>query len=88
MQVVQQDLAFAVAASHRFAAGSAFGPARAAAEETYAATLANIGQEFNISMPFALAAESYMNLSPWNYYIQVKMHLLSCCIQVHMIAHM
>lgn len=66
----QQDLAFAEAASQRFAAGSALGPARTAAEEEYAKALLDIGRTFNNTKALAIAAESYMNLSPWDYYAQ------------------
>ena len=71
MQVAQQDLAFAEAAWQRFAPGSALGPARAAAEEGYATALAAIADRFNNSKASAIAAESFMNLSPWDYYQQV-----------------
>jgi len=71
LQASQQDLAFAEAASQRFAAGSALGPARTAAEEEYAVALLDIGRTFNNTKALAIAAESYMNLSPWDYYAQV-----------------
>ena len=71
LQESQQDLAFAEAASQRFAAGSALGPARTAAEEEYAEALLDIGRTFNNTKALAIAAESYMNLSPWDYYAQV-----------------
>lgn len=66
----QQDLAFAEAVSQRFAAGSALNPARAVAEEQYADALVKIGHSFNSSKALAIAAESYMNLSPWDYYLE------------------
>ena len=71
MQVAQQDLAFAEAVSQRFAPGTALGSARAAAEEGYATALVAIADRFNNSKASAIAAESFMNLSPWNYYQQV-----------------
>ena len=71
LQASQQDLAFAEAASQRFAAGNALGPARTAAEEEYAEALLDIGRTFNNAKALAIAAESYMNLSPWDYYAQV-----------------
>lgn len=78
VQVVQQELAFAEAVSTRFAPGSALGPARAAAEESYAKALVAIGNQFNNSKATAIAAESYMNLSPWSYYNEVLMPALQC----------
>lgn len=74
LQASQQDLAFAEAASQRFAAGSALGTARTAAEEEYAEALLDIGRTFNNTKALAIAAESYMNLSPWDYYAQVRAH--------------
>lgn len=74
MQAAQQDLAYAEAVSHRFEAGTALNPARAQAEEQYADSLVLIGRNRNNSKALAIAAESYMNLSPWNYYIQVPGH--------------
>ena len=84
VQAVQQDLAFAEAVSHRFAAGSALNPARSAAEEQYAQALVELGHTFNNSKALTIAAESYMNLSPWDYYAKVTIFVccLSCaCIQ-------
>lgn len=75
MQVAQQDLAFAEAMSQRFAPASALGSARYAAEETYATALVAISDKFNNSKASAIAAESFMNLSPWNYYEQVLLLL-------------
>lgn len=77
MQAAQQDLAYAEAVSHRFEAGTALNPGRAQAEEQYADSLVLIGHKFNNSKALAIAAESYMNLSPWDYYIQVPGHLPS-----------
>ena len=71
LQVVQQDLAFSEAVTGRFKPGSALGQARASAEEGYAEALANIAERYNNSQASAMAAESYMNLSPWDYYKQV-----------------
>ena len=71
VQAAQQDLAYAEAVFHRFEAGSALNPGRARAEEQYADSLVLIGRKFNNSKALAIAAESYMNLSPWDYYIQV-----------------
>ena len=77
IQAVQQDLAYAEAVSHRFEAGTALNPGRAQAEEQYADSLVLIGRNFNNSKALAIAAESYMNLSPWDYYIEVPGHLPS-----------
>ena len=71
LQAAQQDLAFAEAVSRRFAAGTALNPGRYAAEEQYADALLQIGRDFNNSKALGIAAESYMNLSPWDYYSQV-----------------
>lgn len=75
MQAAQQDLAYADAVSNRFKLGTALNPGRAQAEEQYADSLVLIGRTFNNSKALAIAAESYMNLSPWDYYIQVPDHL-------------
>lgn len=71
MQAAQQDLAYADAVSLRFAAGTALNPERAHVEEQYADALVQLGRHFNNSKALAIAAESYMNLSPWDYYTQV-----------------
>lgn len=86
-QAAQQDLAYAEAVSHRFQAGSALNPGRAQAEEQYAASLVLIGHNFNDSKALAIAAESYMNLSPWDYYVQVRgilrsLHICHALLQV------
>lgn len=75
MQAAQQDLSYANAVSKRFKAGTALNPGRAQAEEQHADSLVLIGRTFNNSKALAIAAESYMNLSPWDYYIQVPDHL-------------
>ena len=74
LQASQQDLAFAEAASQRFAAGSALNPARTTAEEQYADAMLDIGRTFNDTDALTIAAESYMNLSPWDYYAKVSEH--------------
>lgn len=66
----EQDLAYAQAVSRRFKAGTALNPERAQAEQEYADSLELIGRRFNDSKALAIAAESYMNLSPWDYYSQ------------------
>ena len=80
LQASQQDLAFAEAASQRFAAGSALNPARTTAEEQYADAMLDIGRTFNDTNALTIAAESYMNLSPWDYYTNVSEHFLSACL--------
>lgn len=77
MQAAQQDLAYAEAVSHRFEAGTALNPGRAEAEEQYADSMLLIGRNYNNSKALAIAAESYMNLSPWDYYVQVPDRLPS-----------
>lgn len=78
VQAAEQDLAYAEAVSRRFKAGTALNPGRAQAEEEYADSLELIGRRFNDSKALAIAAESYMNLSPWDYYSQVLDHLPLC----------
>lgn len=82
MQATQQDLAYAEAVSSRFKAGTALNPGRAQAEEEYADSLVLIGRRFNDSKALAIAAESYMNLSPWDYYAQVIGYLSLCSSSV------
>ena len=79
LQASQQDLAFAEAASQRFAAGSALNPARTTAEEQYADAMLDIGRTFNSTKALTIAAESYMNLSPWDYYAEVSIASLPAC---------
>ena len=55
----------------RFKPGSALGQARVAAEEEYAEALVSIAGYYNSTHASAIAAETYMNLSPWDYYQQV-----------------
>ena len=59
------------AAVARFAAGASM-QLRVAAEETFALKLADLGKAFQDAALMAMAAESLMNLSPWDYY-QVSM---------------
>ena len=71
LQAARQDLALAEAVSVRFKPGSALGQARAAAEEEYAEALVSIADTYNSTLASIIAAETYMNLSPWDYYQQV-----------------
>ena len=73
LQASQQDLAFAEAVSLRFAPNTALNPGRYTAEEQYADAVLKIGRDFNNSKALGIAAESYMNLSPWDYYSEVQL---------------
>ena len=55
------------AAVARFAAGTSM-QLRLAAEETFALKLADLGKAYQDAALMAMAAESLMNLSPWDYY--------------------
>ena len=53
----------------RYTNGSELSLERAlAAEEAYAAGLAELGHQWQDAGVLAMAAESYMNLFPWDYY--------------------
>ncbi|KAK9824022.1 hypothetical protein WJX72_007032 [[Myrmecia] bisecta] len=68
LQLAQKELAYAEAAVKRFAKGSERQPQRDAAEQAYAAAMRDIGYKYADQHALAIAAESYMNLSPWDYY--------------------
>ncbi len=55
-------------AQKRFPEGTAAGDARHEAESEYADALAKVGGATNDAAVMAMAAEAYMNLSPWDYY--------------------
>ena len=67
VQLARRELMLADAAVARFAGGRSM-QARLAAEETYALKLADLGKAFQDAGLMAMAAESLMNLSPWDYY--------------------
>lgn len=52
----------------RFPQGSETGDARAAAEREYAEALKALGTRTADAALIAMAAEAFMNLSPWDYY--------------------
>lgn len=54
-----------------------------AAELSYAETLAQLGKRWRDAGILAMAAESYMNLFPWDYYTQVSQLQADTCVQVH-----
>ncbi len=69
IQVAKKEMALAIAvAQKRFPEGSASGDRRHAAEEEYAQALAKVGGALNDAAVMAMAAEAFMNLSPWDYY--------------------
>ena len=69
MQLVKKEMALAIAlAQKRFPEGSATGDRRHAAEEEFAQALAKLGGVLNDAVVMAMAAEAFMNLSPWDYY--------------------
>ena len=69
MQVAKKELAMAIALSgKRFPEGSASGDRRHSAEKEYAEAMARIGGSLNDAAIMAMAAEAFMNLSPWDYY--------------------
>lgn len=55
-------------AMKRFPEGSATGAKRAAAEKEYAEAMQAVGVKLSDSVLIAMAAEAFMNLSPWDYY--------------------
>ena len=66
LQLAGKELTLAQAAVGRFPGGST--AARLGAEEAYALKLAEIGQAHQDAPLLAMAAESLLNLSPWDYY--------------------
>ena len=65
----KKELALAVAlALKRFPEGTETGDARAAAEKDYAEALKALGTRTADAALIAMAAEAFMNLSPWDYY--------------------
>jgi hypothetical protein len=69
MQAAKKELAMAIALSgKRFPEGSATGDRRHSAEKEYAEAMARIGGSLNDAAIMAMAAEAFMNLSPWDYY--------------------
>ncbi|EIE23263.1 hypothetical protein COCSUDRAFT_47568 [Coccomyxa subellipsoidea C-169] len=69
----KKELALAVAlAMKRFPEGSATGAKRAAAEKEYAEAMQAVGVKLSDSVLIAMAAEAFMNLSPWDYYNKDK----------------
>lgn len=76
-QLAKKELVLAVAmAMKRFPKGSELEPARSAAEREYAEALQAVGTKIEDAAILAMAAEAYMNLSPWDYY-QVHDHLFA-----------
>ena len=68
LQLAHKEAALAAAAVARFPDGSALRPARDAAERTWAQTLAALGRGHADAALLAMAAEAFMNVSPWDYY--------------------
>jgi len=69
VQVAKKELALATAlAGARFPEGTAAGDRRHAAEAEYAVATAKVGIALNDAAIMAMAAEAFMNLSPWDYY--------------------
>ena len=68
LQLARKEAALAAAAVERFPNGSALRPARDAAERAWAQTLAALGREHADAALLAMAAEAFMNVSPWDYY--------------------
>ena len=74
----------------RFPEGSATGDRRHSAEKEYAEATARIGGSLNDAAIMAMAAEAFMNLSPWDYYevsspIPLTLSNARClkCAQIH-----
>jgi hypothetical protein len=59
----------AAAAVARFPDGSALRPERDAAEAAWGRALAAAGREWGDAALLAVAAEAFMNVSPWDYYM-------------------
>ena len=75
MQAAKKELAMAIALSgKRFSEGSATGDRRHSAEKEYAEAMARIGGSLSDAAIMAMAAEAFMNLSPWDYY-EVSSHI-------------
>jgi hypothetical protein len=73
LQLAKKELAMAAAlAMKRFPEGSELEPARSAAEKEYAEAMQVIGTKTSDAAVLAMAAEAFMNLSPWDYY-QVRL---------------
>ena len=69
VQMVKKEMALAIAlAQKRFPEGSATGDRRHEAEREYADAMSKVGGATNDAAVMAMAAEAYMNLSPWDYY--------------------
>ncbi len=69
VQMAKKELALATAlAGARFPEGTAAGDRRHAAEAEYAVATAKVGIALNDAAIMAMAAEAFMNLSPWDYY--------------------
>ncbi len=67
--MAKKELALATAlAGARFPEGTAAGDRRHAAEAKYAVATAKVGIALNDAAIMAMAAEAFMNLSPWDYY--------------------
>lgn len=67
--MAKKEMALAIAlAQKRFPEGSTTGDARHAAEKEYAEAMAKVGTALNDAPIMAMAAEAFMNLSPWDYY--------------------
>jgi len=65
----KKELALAVAmALKRFPEGTATREKRMAAEKEYAEALQAVGTRIADAALIAMAAEAFMNLSPWDYY--------------------
>lgn len=71
LQELRKEVALAEAAEIRFSPGSALPPSRDAAELKYAQKMASIGHQYSDAAVLAIAAEGFINMSPWDYY-QVK----------------
>lgn len=85
MQQAKKELALTVAmALKRFPEDSAVGDKRAAAEKDYAEAMQAVGARLSDSVLIAMAAEAFMNLSPWDYY---NVRTSPCAFPIDMPAH-
>ncbi len=68
-QLARKETAVAAAAVARFPDGSALRLERDAAEAAWGRALAAAGREWGDAALLAVAAEAFMNVSPWDYYM-------------------
>lgn len=68
LQEAKRELELAEAAEIRFEPETALQPESYIAQLNYAEKMEEIGHRYNDSYVLAMAAEGYMNLSPWDYY--------------------